>query len=41
MPITDNPFLIALINMSVVFGVLLSLGFVIKFISVIDPTRKK
>lgn len=40
-PITTNPWLIALINMSVVFGVLASLGLVIGAIRMIDPTQKK
>ncbi len=40
-PITTNPWLIALINMSVVFGVLGALGLVIGAIRMIDPTQKK
>ena len=40
-PITTNPVLIALINMTVVFCVLYGLSFVVRLIKVIDPTQKK
>ena len=40
-PITTNPILIALINMSVVFCVLYGLSLVVRLIKVIDPTQKK
>ena len=37
---SSNPFVIMLINMTVVFGVLIALGFIIEFIRLIDPTKK-
>ena len=40
-PVTTNPFIIMLINMTVVFIVLVSLGFIIHLIHVIDPTKPK
>lgn len=40
-PITTNPVLIMLINMTIVFGVLGSLGVVIEIIHRLDPTKKK
>lgn len=40
-PVTTNPFVIMLINMTVVFIVLISLGLVINLIHVIDPTKEK
>ena len=40
-PATTNPWMIALINMTIVFGVLGALGVVINLISMIDPTQKK
>lgn len=40
-PATTNPFLIMLINMTIVFGVLWVLGLVMKLIYIVDPTRKK
>lgn len=40
-PVTTNPFMIALINMTVVFGVLYGLSLLIKLIRLIDPTQKK
>lgn len=40
-PVTTNPVLIALINMTVVFCVLYGLSLVVKLIKVIDPTQKK
>ena len=39
--VTTNPLLIMVINMTIVFGVLFLLGYVIEFIHWIDPTRKK
>ena len=40
-PVTTNPFVIMLINMTVVFIVLISLGLVINLIPAIDPTKEK
>ncbi len=40
-PVTTNPFIIMLINMTVVFLVLIALGLVIRLIHVFDPTAKK
>lgn len=40
-PITTNPILIALINMTVVFAVLYGLSLMIRLITLIDPTQKK
>lgn len=40
-PATTNPWMIALINMTIVFAVLGALGVIINLISVIDPTQKK
>ena len=40
-PVTTNPFVIMLINMTVVFIVLIALGLVIKLIHAIDPTKEK
>lgn len=40
-PVTNNPWLIALINMTIVFGVLIALGVLMSLIQVIDPTKKK
>ena len=40
-PVTTNPFLIMLINMTIVFAVLWLLGCLIKLIHLVDPTRKK
>ena len=40
-PVTTNPWIIMLINMTVVFLVLAALGLVIKFIHYIDPTKSK
>ena len=40
-PVTNNPFLIAIINMIVVFGVLIVLGFLMHEIEMNDPTKKK
>ena len=38
-PVTTNPLVIMLINMTVVFIVLVLLGFLIKLIHMIDPTK--
>lgn len=40
-PVTTNPVLIALINMTVVFAVLYGLSLIIRLIQIIDPTQKK
>ena len=40
-PVTTNPWLIALINMTIVFGVLIALGVLMSLIQVVDPTRVK
>lgn len=40
-PVTTNPFIIMLINMTVVFIVLASLSLVIRLIHYVDPTVKK
>ncbi len=40
-PVTTNPWLIALINMTIVFGVLIALGVLMSFIQVVDPTKAK
>ena len=40
-PVTNNPFLIAIINMVVVFGVLIVLGVLMHIIEMVDPTKKK
>lgn len=40
-PVTTNPWLIALINMTIVFGVLIVLGLLMHVIEMIDPTKKK
>ncbi len=40
-PVTTNPWIIMLINMTVVFIVLVSLSFLIRLIHAIDPTKKK
>ena len=39
-PVTTNPIIIMMINMTVVFVVLVSLSFLIKLIHAIDPTKK-
>ena len=39
-PVTTNPFIIMLINMTVVFVVLYGLSLLIRLIHVIDPTKK-
>lgn len=40
-PVTTNPWLIAVINMTIVFGVLIALGVLMSLIQVIDPTKTK
>ena len=40
-PVTTNPWLIALINMTIVFGVLIALGILMNLLQVIDPSKKK
>ncbi len=40
-PVTNNPFLVAIINMTVVFGVLIVLGVLMHVIEMVDPTKKK
>ena len=40
-PVTENPLIIMLINMTVVFIVLISLSFLIRLIHMVDPTAKK
>lgn len=40
-PITTNPLVISLINMTVVFAVLFGLSLIVRLIRVIDPTQKK
>ena len=39
-PVTTNPFIIMLINMTVVFAVLIGLSLMIRFIHVVDTTKK-
>ena len=39
--VTTNPWLIALINMTIVFGVLIALGMMMNVLQIIDPTKKK
>lgn len=40
-PVTTNPFVIMLINMTVVFAVLWGLSLLVRLIKIIDPTKKK
>ena len=40
-PVTTNPLIIMMINMTVVFIVLISLSFLIRLIHLIDPTKPK
>lgn len=40
-PVTTNPWLIMLINMTVVFAVLFGLSLIIKVTKYLDPTKKK
>jgi glutaconyl-CoA/methylmalonyl-CoA decarboxylase subunit delta len=39
-PVTTNPMIIMMINMTVVFAVLWGLSLIVRFIYVVDPTRK-
>ena len=38
-PVTTKPWLIAVINMVIVFGVLIALGVLMSMIQVVDPTK--
>ena len=38
-PVTTNPWLIAVINRVIVFGVLIALGVLMSMIQVVDPTK--
>lgn len=40
-PVTTNPLLISIINMTVVFAVLYGLSLIVQLIKYIDPTQKK
>ena len=40
-PVTTNPMIIMLINMTIVFAVLIGLQLLVQLIHVIDPTKKK
>lgn len=40
-PVTTNPFLVAIINMVVVFCVLIVLGLLMHVLEMVDPTKKK
>ena len=40
-PVTTKPSLIALINITIVFGVLIALGEMMSLLQVVDPTKKK
>lgn len=40
-PVTTNPWLIAVINMVIVFGVLIALGLLMNLLQVLDPTKVK
>ena len=37
-PVTTNPWLTAVINMAIVFGVLIALGLLMNLLQVLDPT---
>ena len=39
--VTTNPWLIALINMTIVFGVLIALGLLMNLLQLVDPTKAK
>ena len=39
--VTTNPWLIAVINMAIVFGVLIALGLLMNLLQVLDPTKTK
>lgn len=40
-PVTTNPLIIMLINMTIVFVVLIGLSFMIRLIHLVDPTKAK
>lgn len=40
-PVTTNPVTIMMINMTIVFAVLWGLSLIVRFIHIIDPTRKR
>lgn len=40
-PVTTNPLIIMLINMSIVFAVLIGLSVMIRLIHLVDPTKAK
>ena len=40
-PVTTNLWLIAVINMAIVFGVLIALGLLMNLLQVLDPTKTK
>ena len=40
-PVTTNPWLISIINMTIDFVVLAALGVLMKIIQLVDPTQKK
>ena len=40
-PVTTNPIIIMMINMTIVFAVLWGLSLIVRFIHIIDPTRKR
>ena len=40
-PVTTNPLIIMLINMSIVFAVLVGLSIMIRLIHLVDPTKEK
>ena len=40
-PVTTNPLIIMLINMSIVFAVLIGLSIMIRLIHLVDPTKAK
>ena len=40
-PVTTNPWLIAVINTAIVFGVLIALGLLMNLLQVLDPTKTK
>lgn len=39
--VTTNPWLIPIINMTIVFGVLIALGVLMSMIQLVDPTINK
>ena len=40
-PVTTNPLIIMLINMSIVFAVLMGVSVMIRLIHLVDPTKEK